>query len=384
VSFFSSEHDAFREHVRGVLDTEVGSNIEKWEHERSFEPHEVFPQLAAAGLLGLEYDPAVGGGGHDHRYTVVFGEELGRMGCNGAAMSIAIQTDMATPSLAMFGSPDIKERFLRPALQGRLVGAVAISEPGAGSDVAAITSSAVRDGDDWIISGQKRFITNGAKADWVCTLVRTSQAAGTRGMTQIVVPTETPGFSVEAEMDKLGGRPIGTVQLRYDECRVPVANTVGEEGRGFSQQMRQLQPERMIANYIAVGESERAIERTAEYLQERSAFGKTLINSQYLQFELAELVAELEVLKQYNYACAQAYLDGEDTGRATTIAKLTAGRLVRKIADRCLQFHGGIGYDDAHWVARFFRDSRLLSIGGGTDEIMLRIIAKLEGWPVVF
>jgi citronellyl-CoA dehydrogenase len=199
-------------------------------------------------------------------------------------------------------------------------------------------------------------------------------------MTQLVLPTDTPGFSVSRKLQKLGNWSSDTAELSFIDCRVPVANTIGEVGRGFQQQMQQFQNERMIAAYIAVGAMERAIERTAAYLRDRRAFGAPLLDNQYVQFTLAELVAELDLLRHYNYACAEAYLRGEDTTRFATVAKLTAGRLVRRVADTCIQFHGGIGYMEETWTSRFFRDSRLLSIGGGADEVMLRILSRTEGF----
>src|SRR5205823_10431959 len=281
-------------------------------------------RLGEAGLLGLEYDPEFGGQGADLSYTVILGEELGRAGCNGVPMAISVQTDMATPSLHRFGTAELKRRYLVPACRGEMVASIAVTEPDAGSDVASIRTRAVRDGDEWVVNGTKLYITNGTQADWLCLLVRTSDEGGARGMTQLVFPTDTPGFSVSRKLHKLGNWSSDTAELSFVDCRVPVANTIGETGRGFQQQMQQFQNERMIAAYIAVGAMERAIERTASYLRERQAFGAPLLDNQYVQFTLAELVSELDLLRHYNYACAEAYLRGEDTTRFATIAKLTA------------------------------------------------------------
>jgi citronellyl-CoA dehydrogenase len=231
----------------------------------------------------------------------------------------------------------------------------------------------------WVINGSKLYITNGTQADWLCLLVRTSDEGGHRGMSQIIFPTDTPGFSVSRKLNKLGNRSSDTAELSFVDARVPVANTIGEPGRGFQQQMRQFQNERMIAAYTAVGAVERAIARTAGYLKERRTFGTPLLARQYIQFRLAELSAELDLLRHYNYACASAYMRGEDTTRFATIAKLKAGRLQREVADTCLQFHGGMGYMEETWVSRFFRDSRLMSIGGGADEVMLQVLSRLDG-----
>jgi len=246
--------------------------------------------------------------------------------------------------------------------------------------VAGIRTRAERDGDDWVINGSKLYITNGTQADWLCLLARTSAGGGYRGMSQIVFPTDTPGFSVSRKLRKLGNKSSDTAELSFTDARVPVANTIGEVGRGFQQQMTQFQNERMIAAYMAVGGMDRALSLTSAYLRGRQTFGAPLLSRQYVQFRLAELAADLDTLRHYNYACAEAYLRGEDTTRFATIAKLRAGRLHREIADTCLQFHGGFGYMEESWVSRYFRDSRLMSIGGGSDEVMLQILARLDGF----
>ena len=377
---FTPEHEQFRKTVRQVVEREIDPHIDSWEEAGTFPAHDLFPKLAAAGLLGLEYDPAYGGQGADHSYTVIFGEEVGRAGCGGIPMAISVQTDMATPSLHRFGTHELKERYLAPAIRGEMVAAIAVTEPDAGSDVAGIRTRAVRDGDEWIINGSKLYITNGTQADWLCLLARTSdETSGYRGMSQIVLPTDLPGFSVSRKLDKLGNRSSDTAELSFVDLRVPVANTIGEIGRGFQQQMAQFQNERMIAAYMSIGGMQVAVERTIEYVKQRQAFGRPLADNQHIQFSLAELVAEIEVARAYNHTCAEAYLRGEDTTRHATIAKLMTGRLNRKVADTCIQFHGGIGYMEETWTARYFRDSRLLSIGGGADEVMLRVLAQLEG-----
>ena len=377
---FTDDHEAFRKTARAVLEREILPRIDEWEAKGDFPAHDLFPKLAEVGLLGLEYDPAYGGQGADHSYTVILGEELGRLHAAGVSMAVTVQTDMATPSLHRFGSEELKQRYLAPAIGGAMVASIAVTEPDAGSDVAAIRTRAERDGDEWVINGTKLYITNGTQADWLCLLVRTSEEGGFRGMSQIVFPTDTPGFSVSRKLDKLGNRSSDTAELSFVDCRVPVANTIGEVGRGFQQQMAQFQNERMIATYTAVGAMEVALQRTAAYAQERKVFGSALLDNQYVQFRLAELAAEVELLRHYNYACAEAYMRGEDTTRFATIAKLKAGRLNREVADWCLQFHGGVGYMEETWTARYFRDSRLLSIGGGADEVMLRVLSKLNGW----
>ncbi len=376
---FTDEHELFRTTVREVVEKEINPHAEAWEAAGAFPAHELFGKFGSLGLLGVEYDPDYGGGGADHRFTVIFGEEIGRAATQGVAMALSVQTDMATPSLHRYGTDDLKRRYLAPALRGEMVASIAVTEPDAGSDVAGISTTARRDGDEWVINGSKLYITNGTQADWLCLLARTSDEGGYRGMSQILFPTDTPGFTVARKLDKLGNRSSDTAELSFVDARVPVANTIGEIGRGFQQQMSQFQAERLIANYIAVGHTQLAVERTAEYLRQRQAFGKPLLANQHLQFALAGLEAEIDLLRHYNYAAAEAVVAGEDATRFATIGKLTAGRLVRKVADTCLQFHGGIGYMEEHWTARYFRDTRLLSIGGGADEVMLQVLARSSG-----
>jgi len=371
---------AFRAMVRQYVEDKVNPRIPEWEDAGIMPLHEIFADMAALGMLGLEYDPAYGGQGADHVYTLVLAEEFGRCDHGSLPMALGVQVDMATPSLARFGTHEQKERFLRPALEGRMVASIAVSEPDHGSDVAGIRTRAVRDGDEWVINGSKMWITNSVQADWLCLLARTSDEGGYAGMSQIIVPTDTPGFSVSRKLDKLGMRASDTALLSFDDCRVPVAFTIGAIGKGFQQQMAQFVVERMWGAYAVVGACDLALERTAAYLRERSVFGEPLLAKQYIQFKLAELAAEVDLLRAYNRSIAEAYQRGEDTTRQATIAKLTAGRLVRRVADECLQFHGGIGYVEETWTARFFRDNRLTSIGGGADEVMLQVLARMDGF----
>ncbi len=376
---FTEEHEQLRQVVRQVVEKEINPYVDQWERDGVFPAHELFAKLGELGLLGLEYDPAYGGQGADHTFTLVLAEELGRADCAGVPLGIAVQVAMATPALHRFGSEELKQRYLVPAIRGEQVCSIAVSEPGAGSDVAGIRTRAVRDGDEWVINGRKMWITNGTQADWLCLLVRTSDEGGAHGMSLVVFPTDTPGFAVERRLDKLGNRSSDTAELVFEDCRIPVANTIGEVGRGFQQQMAQFQDERLIGAYMAVTGMERALERTVDYLQHREAFGKPLMANQYLQYRLAELVAEVDLLKEYCRSAAEAYTAGEEVTRRATIAKLKTGRLAREVADTCVQFHGGMGYVEDYWPARYLRDSRLISIGGGADEVMLRVLSLLEG-----
>ncbi len=376
---FTADHDLFRRTVRNFVEKEIDVHADAWEDSGCFPAHELFPKLGDLGLLGLTYDPRWGGGGADVTYSMILGEELGRSATLGVSMAISVQTDMATPALHRYGSDELREKYLRPAIAGETVAAIAVSEPDAGSDVAAIRTRAVRDGDEWVINGSKMWITSGTQADWLCLLVRTSDEGGYRGCTQIIVPTDTPGFSVSRKLDKLGMRSSDTAELSFIDARVPVSNTIGEIGRGFQQQMTQFQDERMIAAYQMIGAVELALERTVAYLKQREAFGAPLLANQTIQYELADIAAELDMNRHHNWAAVAAANRGEDITRHATVAKLRAARLARRMADTAVQFHGGMGYVEDNWPARFYRDTRLWSIGGGADEVMLRTLARMNG-----
>jgi citronellyl-CoA dehydrogenase len=379
MAIFTDEHDTFRRMVRQVVEKEIQPHVDAWERAGAFPAHELFAKLGELGLLGIEYDTEYGGLGADHLFTVVLCEELGRIDAGGIPMAIGVQTSMATPSLHRFGSDALKRKYLTPVIKGEMVCSIAVTEADAGSDVAGLRTRAVRDGEEWVINGSKLYITNGTQADWVCLLARTSDERGSRGLSQIIVPTNTPGFAVSRKLDKLGMRCSDTAELSFTDVRVPIANTVGQIGQGFQQQMTQFQNERMSAAYDRVGAFTQALDRTRDYLKTRRAFGKSLIENQHIAFRMADLYAQVDILKHYNYACADAYMRGEDTTRFATVAKLTIGRLAREVAATCLQFHGGIGYMEELWTARFMRDMALTSIGGGADEVMLQVLTKLDG-----
>lgn len=377
---FTEEHHAFRKLVRSFVENEINPNVDRWESDGMMPLHDLFAQMAALGLIGLEYDPEYDGQGADHLFTVILSEELGRAHHGAVGMAVGVQVDMATPSLAKFGTPEQKERFLAPALRGEAVTSIAVTEPDAGSDVAGIRTRAVRDGDEWVVNGSKMYITNALQADWLCLLARTSDEGGYGGMSQLIVPTDTPGFEISKKLDKLGMRASDTGLLSFTGVRVPVGNLIGTEGMGFQQQMAQFVMERMWANYGAIGGMDLALERTREHIHARTVFGRPLAKNDFVAYKLAELAAEVDLLRHYNYACAEAYMAGEDTTRFATIAKYKSGKLTREVADWCLQFHGGLGYMEETWTARYFRDSRLGAIGGGADEVMLNVLARMDGF----
>jgi citronellyl-CoA dehydrogenase len=376
---FSAEHEMFRQSVRRFVEQEINPHVEAWEEAGEFPAHELFKKMGDLGFLGLTYPEEYGGLELDFWSTVVLCEELGRANCSGVPMGITVHTDMCTPALAKHGSHELKQRFLAPSISGEYVGCIGVTEPDAGSDVAAIRTRAEADGDDWVITGRKLYITNGAQADWVCLLARTSGERGYRGMSLIVVPTDTPGLSVSRKLRKLGNHSSDTAELVLDGVRVPRANTIGEEGKGFVLQMQQFQRERLVGSILAYSSSEKIVRETIAYTQGRHAFGHALIENQAVHFRLAELLTEIELLRQMCYHCAECYVAGKDITREVSMAKLKAGRLAREVTDSCLQFYGGMGYMEETPISRAYRDARLISIGAGADEVMLGIIAKLEG-----
>jgi citronellyl-CoA dehydrogenase len=376
---FTQEHEMFRQMVRRFVEEEINPHVEEWEEAGIFPAHDLFKKMGDLGMLGLTYPEEYGGQGLDFWYTVVLCEELGKANASGVPMGITVHTDMCTPALAHFGSDELKRQFLAPSIRGEMVGCIGVTEPDAGSDVASIRTRAEPEGDEWVINGRKLYITNGTQADWVCLLARTSDEGGFRGMSLIIVPTNTPGFSVSRKLRKLGNHSSDTAELMLDNVRVPKANTIGPEGMGFILQMQQFQRERLVGAITTYSSLERVVRDTIAYTQQRCAFGQPLIDNQVIHFRMAELLTEIAMLKQFCYAAVEKMVEGEDITREASMAKLKAGRLAREVTDSCLQYYGGMGYMEETPISRAYRDSRLLSIGGGADEVMLSIICKLEG-----
>lgn len=376
---FTDEHLAFRAMVREFVEKEINPHVDQWERDEEMPLHEVFGKMGDLGMFGLEMDPAYGGQGADHLFTLVLAEEMGRADHGSIGMAVGVQVDMATPSLAQYGSHELKEQYLAPALRGEMVTSIAVTEPDAGSDVAALRTNAVKDGEEWVINGSKIYITNSLQADWLCLLARTSDEGGHRGMSQIIVPTDVDGFEA-TKLDKLGMRASDTGILTFTDVRVPVSNTIGEEGRGFQQQMEQFVLERVWANYSSVSGMQLALERTAEYLKQRVVRGRPLMANDFIRFKLAELASEVEALNQVNHGTARTILEGGDPTRLATIGKIKSGNVGREIAYWCLQFHGGSGYMEDNWTARFLRDNRVAPIGGGSTETMLEYLSRLDGF----
>ena len=375
----SHEHQEIRRTTQRFIEDEINPNVEAWERSGEFPAHEVFRGLGELGLLGITKPENVGGLGLDYSYQMVFAEALGTCTCGGIPMAIGVQTDMATPALARFGSDELQQEYLAPAIAGEHVAAIAVSEPGAGSDVASITTTARREGSDYVINGQKMWITNGTQADWACMLVNTSEGIGHNNKSLIVVPLDAPGVQRETKLDKLGQRASDTAIIFLDGVRVPSANLIGEEGKGFSYQMLQFQEERLFLSASILEAMERVIRDTVDYTRQRKVFGKGVIDNQYVAFTIAELKTELEAARALVWRATADLLRGEDVAVTASMAKLKTGRLARQITDTCLQFWGGQGYMWESSVSQFYRDLRLHSIGGGADEVMLSILVKRLG-----
>ncbi|MBP8925529.1 MAG: acyl-CoA dehydrogenase family protein [Pseudomonadales bacterium] len=376
---FSDEHRAIRATTAKFIDSEINPHAEEWEAAGIFPAHELFRKMGGLGLLGISKPVEYGGLGLDYSYQIVFSEELGRIQCGGVGMAIGVQTDMATPALAKFGSDELRREFLVPAIAGEFVASIAVSEPGAGSDVAAITTRATRDGADYLINGSKMWITSSTQADFLCLLANTSDGKPHANKSLIVVPTRIPGVSFSARLNKLGMRSSDTAQVFFDNVRVPQRYRIGDEGAGFFYQMLQFQEERLYAAAGGLKGLESCIDATIAYTRERQAFGKSILDNQVVHYRLAELQSEVEALRALTYDAVEGYINGEDVTMKASMAKLKAGRLSRELTDACLQYWGGMGFMWDNPVARAYRDTRLTSIGGGADEVMLSIICKQMG-----
>jgi len=381
---FTHEHREMQKTLRRFIDDHINPHVDAWEAAEMFPAHEVFRELGRLGLLGLTKPEAYGGAGLDYSYSVAMAETLGHIHCGGVPMAIGVQTDMATPALARFGSDELKAQFLAPAIAGEAVACIGVSEPGAGSDVAAIRTHARKDGDDYVISGQKMWITNSLQADWICLLVNTGDGPAHKNKSLVMVPLReggkpVKGFEVSQKIRKIGMHSSDTGLLHFDEVRVPQRYRIGEEGAGFIYQMQQFQEERLWCAASVLEALNNCIEWTIEWARERQLFGAHLIDQQWVQFKLAELRTEVEALRALTYLACERYVAGEDVTEWATMAKLKAGRLNRLVPDTCLQFWGGMGFTLENKVSRMYRDGRLASIGGGADEVMLGILAKTMG-----
>ena len=371
------EHQLFRRTVRKFVQEELVPRAREFDEMGRIDKA-LFKKMGALGMLGLKYDPEWGGSGLDWSFTAIMFDEIGRCDNAGVAMGITVHTDMATPSLHQFGSDELKRQYLVPAIKGETVSAIAVTEPDGGSDVASIKTRAVRDGDDWVINGSKIYITNASTADWLCLLAVTDPAAGYGGFSQIIVPTATPGVSYQL-LDKIGNLGSDTGLFFLENVRVPIANTIGDVGRGFQQQMMQFQDERLVAVVSMNASCEELWEKSKRWCEERTVFKKPLTKHQVTQFKFVEMLVQIEASKELANACIRKRCKGEDATREITMAKLFTGRMCRFVSDTCIQLHGGFGYMRESAAGRAFVDMRLISIGGGADEVMIQYLAKMVG-----
>ncbi|MEX2254658.1 MAG: acyl-CoA dehydrogenase family protein [Acidimicrobiia bacterium] len=376
---FSPEHDELRMAVRRWVETELAPHVDEWEDAGRF-PDDVFRRAGELGFLGLHHPQEYGGSGGDLAAEIVFVEELAKAGCGAIAMAVSVQTDMATPALAEFGTDDQKERYLRPAIAGTKIAAIAITEPDAGSDVAGISTRATRDGDSWRIDGRKMFITNGARADFLTTVVKTDPSAGHAGISLFLVDTALPGVTVSRTLRKLGMWSSDTAEIALDDVVVPNDDLIGlEPGRGFAQLMWQLQYERISGAAACLGYADKVLAATIEYARTRTAFGRPIAGHQVVAHQLADAATELTAARALVYDTVWKLSEGEYPVAEISMAKKYSAQVFNRLVDTCVQVHGGAGYMHESLVSRAFRDARLQRIGAGTDEIMNEVIAKHLG-----
>jgi alkylation response protein AidB-like acyl-CoA dehydrogenase len=377
-TFFTPEHDALRATIRAFIEKELQPHAEEWEREGNF-PDWVFTKMGDAGLLGLSYPEEYGGSGGDYISSLVLKEEMARSGSGGVGMAVAVQTDMATPPILKFGTEAQKQEYVVPAIKGTKIACLGISEPDAGSDVANIQTNAVRDGSDWVINGRKIFITNGCRAHF-CTLVaRTDKPSGYRGFSLFLVPTNTPGWQVARRLDKLGMHSSDTAEIVMEDMRLPGDALLGEEGKGFYQIMWELQGERLVAAAGAVAGSQLMFERCLAYAKERHTFGRPIGSNQAISHRLVEMATEIEAARQLVYDAVWKFNIGEYPVREITMAKLYTGLVCNRVSNSAMQIFGGASYLMDLPIQRAWRDTRLMRIGGGADEVMREIIAKMRG-----
>jgi citronellyl-CoA dehydrogenase len=378
---FTPEHEELRKSIRNFVEKEINPHVDKWEESPPFPAHELFRKMGKLGFLGITKPEKYGGLGLDYSFNIVFAEEMGGVKCGSIPMAVGVQTDMCTPALAKFGSEELCREFLVPAIQGEMVGCIGVSETGAGSDVASLKTTATSSGDDYIINGSKMWITNGYQADFMCLLANTSDGAPHKNKSLIIVPMKTKGITVSTPFDKIGMRASDTVQVFFDNVRVPKRNRIGAENQGFTLQMLQFVEERLYAAGSAIKRLEWCVQETIKYTAQRKAFNQSILDQQVVHYRLAELQTEIEALRALTYEATENYV-AENQERAVTLAsmaKLKAGRLSREVSDSCLQYWGGMGFMTENLIARSFRDGRVLSIGAGADEVILSIIAKSMG-----
>ncbi len=374
---FTEDHEMIRKTVRQWCEKELRPHIEEWEEARLF-PRSVFEQAAELGLLGIRVPEEYGGLGLGWWHTTAYAEEMVNCGMAGLTMGLLVQSDMATPIIHEIGNDYHKRNFLMPAVQGQAIAALGVSEPDAGSDVAGIRTTAKKVGDDYVINGAKTYITNGTRADFITLAVRTG-GPDHGGISLVMFPTDTKGFSVSKKLEKVGNHCSDTAEIFFEDCKIPTKNLLGSENAGFYYIMQNFQGERLVGALTSISGAQRILDQTVNYCKERKAFGRPVIGFQTTRHLIVELETELEAARQLAYRAVDLVSRGQNATREISMAKLFAGELACKVADRCLQMHGGMGYMAETEVSRIWRDTRLIPIGGGTSEIMKEILGKLQG-----
>lgn len=374
--YFDEQHQQFRDSLRRFIEQEVVPHAAAWE-EAGMVPREVLRHMGELGFLGIRYPEKYGGSELDTIYTMIFHEELGRSTFGGFTATVMVHTDMASPHLSHYGTPEQLDRYMPAITRGEKICAVAVTEPDAGSDVAGMRTRAVRDGDHWVLNGSKMYITNGVHADIYFVAARTDPAAkGSRGISMFIVEKGTPGFRVGRALKKTGWLCSDTAELVFEDCRIPAGNLLGEENKGFYQVMHNFQLERMVIGAYTMGESARAIELTLDYVRDRKAFGATLWDKQAIRQRLAMRAAQVEAARQLVYHAAWLDTQGRDCVKEVSMVKALCGELVNQVMYDCQQFHGGFGYIRESTIERMVRDARISAIGGGATEVMLEEVAK--------
>ncbi len=375
---FNADHEELRKTIRAFVEAELAPNAAEWEKNKDF-PDWVFSRMGELGFLGLAYPEAYGGGGGDYLCSIVLAEEMTRCGSGGVAMAIAVQTDMAVPPLHKFGTEDQKTRYLASAIKGEKIFCLGITEPDAGSDVQNISTHAAKVDGGWVVNGRKIFITNGRRAHAMTLVAKTDRQAGHQGISLFIVDTDTPGYKVERTLDKVGMHASDTGEISFTDMFLPDQALLGNEGEGFYNISWELQGERLIGAAGSIEGARRALEGAMAYALQRETFGKPIAKHQVIRHELADMATEVEAAQQLVYDAAVKVARGEYPVREISMAKLLTGEVAWKTADRALQIFGGYGYSMEVPIQRGWRDSRLIRIGGGTDEVMREVIGRMEG-----
>ena len=376
---FDQDHEVFRKTVKDFIEKEIRPNAEKWEEEQ-LTPRELWKKCGEMGFFGIHYPEALGGMGCDFTYTYIFFEEMGGCGSSGVSLGLCVQSDMATPALARHGSDFLREKYLIPALRGDMIASIAVSEPGAGSDVANIQTRARLDGDEWVINGSKTYITNGTQSDWLCLLARTSDEPGYKGLSLFVVPSDVPGYDRGKKLKKTCYMASDTAEIHLTDVRVPKENLIGEEGKGFYYQMEQFQVERLGGVIMALGAMKRSYDLTKRFISERQTFGRPLAGWQVIRHKMAQMLAEINMIEAFTHRCVAMANKGMDFTKDVSMLKLVAAQSILNVTGEAVQIHGGAGLMSEYEVSTYYRDAKLLAIGGGSNEMMKEIVCKMEGW----